>query len=216
MLVSKFTTADVLGDVVCVPGWSTARASRFIFLLFVNTGEPTANCAARSLRSLTFFPRFLHLVLRKWRCFSVIQITQRLCPVCLHPVTARSVFKQTHSLRPMTAVFHINPPLACHHPPSLSLNSATPGPLAQSLWRLLLQRWARQRASGCIFMSLIMVELAGVLVIRILRTVIPARGATLNGWWLCSTRILGAAHPSSLTCSSFFFLGVCYHSSSWH
>lgn len=204
-------------------------------MLFASQGDlqlgrrGSSFCYLSTLENLQ--PTVLHALCVPWPSFHVSSIWSwenddalvlyRLhkdlhCPVCLHPVTARAVFKQTHSLRPMTAVFHINPPLACHHPPSLSLNSATPGPLAQSLWRLLLQRWARQRASGCIFMSLIMVELAGVLVIRILRTVIPARGATLNGWWLCSTRILGAAHPSSLTCSSFFFLGVCYHSSSWH
>lgn len=106
---------------------------------------------------------------------------------------------------PELLFFTLTPPLACHRPPSLSLNSATPGPIAQPLWRLLLQRWACQRASDCVFMSLIMVELLGVLVIRVLPTVIPARGATLSGRWLCSPKILGAAHPSPLTCSNLFF-----------
>lgn len=187
--------------------WPARRGSSFCYLSTLH-----ALCAS--------WPSFHVSPIWAWENADALVVLYRLhkdvhCLVCLHPVTARSAFKQTHTLRPSTAVFRINPPLACHHPPSLSLNAATPGPIAQSLWRLLLQRWACQRASGCSFMSLIMVELAGVLVIRILRTVIPARGATLNGWWLCSTRILGAAHPSPLTCSGFF-LGVCYHLSSWH
>lgn len=51
------------------------------------------------------------------------------CPVCLHLVTARSIFQQAHVLgAPVLLVFTLtppSPPLACHHPPSLSLNSAT-------------------------------------------------------------------------------------------
>lgn len=39
-----------------------------------------------------------------------------LCLVCLHPVTARSVFKQTHTPRPRGAVFHINPPFGLSSP----------------------------------------------------------------------------------------------------
>lgn len=50
------------------------------------------------------------------------------CLVCLHLVTARSISQQPHVLgAPVLLVFTLTPlpPLACHHPPSLSLNSAT-------------------------------------------------------------------------------------------
>lgn len=194
--------------------WPGRRGSSFFYLSTLENLQPTVLHAR-----YVSWPSFHVSPIWSWENDDAL-VLYRLhkdlhCLVCLHPVTARSIFKQTHTLSPSTAAFHINSPLACHHPPLLSLNFATPGPIAQSLWRLLLQRWACQSASGCIFMSLIMVSWRGVLVIPILRTVIPEWGATLNGRWLCPTRILQAAHPSPLTCWRFF-LGVCYHSSSWH
>lgn len=98
----------------------------------------------------------------------VVQIPRRRTLACLSASRHSSLHfpTGTRTLRPGAAGFYITPPpLACHHPPSLSLNSATQ---EQSHGRLLRQRWACQRASGCIFMSPIMVELAQVSVIHIL------------------------------------------------